>query len=128
MIISSLKEHVIVTEKFKTDNVKPCIHADVGELLFTWEESKKENDAQANCKIDVNDEKKHICISFDGESHGLIWINKARGSKKGTCLKCSSLRCKHVQTWNCELKKEILPGKHLPVDNVKDDNQDKQTV
>ena len=60
-------------------------------LLFSWEESKKENDAKTNCKVVVDDEKRHLGISFDGETHGLIWVNKARKSNKGTCLKCCIL-------------------------------------
>ena len=111
-IISFVKKDVIVTDKFKQDKIKPCKHSDVAELLFSWEESNKEHDAKNNCKVVIDDEKRHLCISFDGETHGLIWVNKARKANKGTCQKCCSVRCKHVQIWNRELKKEVITNQH----------------
>ena len=107
-IINSVGKNVKVTEKFVNDNIATCIHSIVGEQLFSKTESLKEEESQTNCKVVLDDDKKHLCTSFDGESHGLIWVNIARKAKKGTCLKCKSIRCTHIQVWNMEKKSEVF--------------------
>ena len=77
-IIHSVKRDMIVSEKFERDNIKPCIHLSVGELLFSEEASKKEENDKSNCKVVVDNEKTHLSISFDGETHGLIFVNRAK--------------------------------------------------
>ena len=114
-IIISVKKNVKISPKFINENIVACIHSDVGELLFSNEDSKKEDNNQTNCKIVRDDEKKHLCVSFDGEAHGLIWVNKARKSKKGTCLTCKSIRCNHVQIWNKEMRKEVFKDHISPI-------------
>ena len=113
-IINSISKNVKVTEKFVKDNIATCIHSIVGEQLFSKKESKKEEDSQTNCKVVLDDSKKHLCISFDGESHGLIWVNIARKAKKGTCLTCKSIRCKHIQVWNTENKSKVFKENTSP--------------
>ena len=127
-IIQSVKRNVIVTEKFKHDNIKPCIHSNVGELLFLKEASEKEDmDDKINCKVVVDHQKTHLSISFDGETHGLIFVNRAKKGNKGHCLKCKSIRCSHVQVWNKELKARVLKDHVAPVKDIETDLQDDRT-
>ena len=106
--MASIKPDVKVSKIFKEDNFAACIHANVAEILFTKEECIKENSSQTRCKVVVTDAKQHLAISFDGNTHGLIFANIARGAKRGRCLRCQSIRCPHIQAWNLELKKVLI--------------------
>ena len=107
-IIDSVSKNVKVTRIFEKNNLVACIHATVGEVLFSKELSNSANIDDAKCTVIVDDEKQHLAISFDGETPGLIFLNKARKAKKAFCLKCKSQRCKHIQMWNQELKRDVL--------------------
>ena len=63
-IIHSVKRDMIVSEKFERDNIKPCIHLSVGELLFSEEASKKEENDKSNCKVVVDNEKNSSFYQF----------------------------------------------------------------
>ena len=108
VLMASIKPDVKVSKIFKEDNFAACIHANVAEILFTKEECIKENSSQTRCKVVVTDAKQHLAISFDGNTHGLIFANIARGAKRGRCLRCQSIRCPHIQAWNLELKKVLI--------------------
>ena len=114
-IIKSVTKKVKVTAKFIQENIAACIHSNVGELLFSKDDSAKANLVETNCNVVVDDDKKHLCISFDGETHGLVFVNRARKGNKGNCLKCKSIRCSHVQVWNKELKKTVLKEQDAPL-------------
>ena len=114
-IIKSVTKKVKVTAKFIQENIAACIHSNVGELLFSKDDSAKVDLVETNCKVVVDDDKKHLCISFDGETHGLIFVNRARKGNKGNCLKCKSIRCSHVQVWNKEFKKTVLKEQDAPL-------------
>ena len=111
-----------ISEKIKEDNLVSCTHADVGEMLWTKEDCKKENLAKANCKQISDDGKQHLAVSFDGNTHGLIFANLARGAKKGTCLKCKSFRCSHIRVWDIELKKKVIKHQENALKTVENKN------
>ena len=114
---------MIFSKKFERDNIKPCIHLSVGELLFSEEASKKEENDKSNCKVVVDNEKTHLSISFDGETHGLIFVNRAKKANKGNCLKCKSIRCSHIQKWNKELKNKVLKDHVDPVEGLDNETE-----
>ena len=99
---------VKVTTKFKEENIKSCIHSNVSETLYKKEESKAANESTSNCKVLEDDEKQHLAVAFDGETHGLVFVNKARKATKGNCQKCKSVQCSHVRIWDKEHKKDIF--------------------
>ena len=121
-IMNSVRRTTKINEKFKKENIKACIHSKVAELLFTSEISKKVDEEETNCKIVIDDYKKHLSISFDGKSHGLIFVNRAKKGNKGNCCKCKSIRCKHVQVWNKEMKREVIKDKESDVISTEDEN------
>ena len=84
------------------------MHANVAEILFSMDESAKENASSTKCKVIPTDDKQHLAICFDGNTHGLIFANLVRGAKRGHCLKCKSIRCPHLKSWDLELKKAVL--------------------
>ena len=108
VLIDSVSKEVEVTNIFKEDNFAACIHANVAELLMSKEECFNENSSPTKCKVILTDGKQHLAISFDGITHGLIFANIARGAKRGHCLKCDSIRCSHLKSWDLELKKSVL--------------------
>ena len=61
----------------------------------------------------VTDDKQHLAISFDGNTHGLIFANIARGPKHGHCLKSKSLRCTHIQSLDWSIP--VSPGLYQSV-------------
>lgn len=81
-IIKSVTKKVKVTAKFIQENIAVCIHSNVGELLFSKDDSAKVDLVETICKVVVDDNKKHLCISFDGETHGLIFVNRGRKGNK----------------------------------------------
>ena len=78
------------------------------EFLLTKEDSQIENNSLTMCKIIKTNEKQHLSVSFDGNTHGLLFANIARGAKRGHCLKCKSIRCSYLKRWDKELKKKVL--------------------
>ena len=56
---------------------------------MTKEEYVKENYSPTKCKVIVTDDKQHLAISFDGNTHCLIFANIARGGKTWPLLKIS---------------------------------------
>lgn len=103
-----LGRRVKVSMAFEGENIKPCIHSRISEALHTKEKSKEAKQLTDKCKVLVNDEKQHLAASFDGQTYGLIFVNKARQGNKGNCQKCKSVQCKHVKCWDQELKKKVL--------------------
>ena len=107
-LTKTVTENVLVTEKFKQENVVNCRHSAIAEPLFLDDIVNSAKQIQTNCEVVTDDNKRHLSISFNGETHGLIFVNKARKGNKGNCVTCKSINCSHVQVWNRELKKKVL--------------------
>ena len=127
-MIKSIDTKVKVKESFKRENLKDCIHAQVGEILFTKEESKKVDDSTSNTVEIISNDKQHVAICFDGETHGLIFVNLARKANKGKCLKCKSINCRHTKVWDQEKKKEILGKKQEDIEMYEDFDESKENI
>ena len=67
-IIISVKKNVKISPKFINENIVACIHSDVGELLFSNEDSKKEDNNQTNCKIVRDDRPAEVARPRDRRS------------------------------------------------------------
>ena len=80
----------------------------VGEILWTKEECDTQNSETANCKTISDDGRQHLSVCFDGQTHGLIFANLARGAKKGSCQLCKSVKCSHVRMWDKEFKEKVI--------------------
>ena len=107
VLMDSITWKLRVSSSFKNDNFAACKHAMVAEILFTKEDSQIENNSLSMCKVIETNEKQHLSVSFDGNTHGLIFANIARGAKRGHCSKCKSIRCSHLKRWDEELKKRF---------------------
>ena len=94
------------------------VHSSVTEFLFTLENCKYVEEQTENCILIVDDEKRHLCVSFDDETHGLVFVNKVKGGNKGYCQGCKSVRCKHIQIWNKEMKKKVFKDTLSPVKDL----------
>ena len=110
VLMDSITWKLRVSSSFKKDNFAACKYAMVAEILFTKEDSQIENNSLSMCKVIETNEKQHLSVSFDGNTHGLIFANIARGAKRGHCSKCKSIRCSHLKRWDEELKKKVLPS------------------
>ena len=108
IFISSINKNTKVSMNVKEANIKSCIHSEVSEVLFDKQESKDANKSISMCKVITDDDKQHLATSFDGQSHGLIHINKARKANKAQCFECKSTKCNHTKEWNKELKNIVI--------------------
>ena len=75
-----MKEHklwLIALENLKyqvkENNLVSCSHESVAEILWTKDECSREDLADENCKIIIDNEKQQLATSFDGSSRGLIF-------------------------------------------------------
>ena len=73
-------------------------------MLFDAVKSKEANRSSSMCEVITDNEKLHLAASFDGQSHGLIHINKARKGNKAQCYDCKSTKCSHTKVWDNKLK------------------------
>ena len=122
LIDSTTKTSVVDNNKQKL--LLSCSHADVAESLWDEEMSNNENLANSNCKIILNDGKQHLATSYDGNNHGLIFANLARGATKGTCLTCKSIRCNHLKSWDVELKGKVINNQESAGEGSARDKED----
>ena len=61
-IIDSVSKNVKVTRIFEKNNLVACIHATVGEVLFSKELSNSANIDDAKCTVIVDDEKQSVLM------------------------------------------------------------------
>ena len=111
-LISLIGPEQIISQDFRKNNIKNCIHASVSEILWTKENVEKAENEASSCTILENTEKQHISACFDGKTHGLVAVNIAKKGSKGKCHFCNSVRCTHIVEWNSELKQKVLPSKN----------------
>ena len=130
-ILSSIDRNTKVSKKFEDENLYPCTHSAVSEVLFDQTQTNEANRSLTLCKVLNDNEKLHLATSFDGQTHGLNHINKARGGNKAQCYVCKSTRCNHTREWDKELKKEILnytKEEHIEYYNKEEDQNENTSI
>lgn len=109
--ISSVDKSTKVSKKVELDNINNCSHSEVSEVLFDAKKSKEANMSSSMCEVITDNEKLYLATSFDGQSHGLIHINKARKGNKAHCHDCKSTKCSHTKVWDKEFKNIFFQSK-----------------
>ena len=94
----------IVTKAFIREEIELCKHALVTESLYSIEKAEEAFKTSSNCEILIDNSKRHLSTSFDGRSHGLVFVNIAKKQNKGHCKLCNSNRCGHIRRWEQEMK------------------------